>query len=63
MFLNDAGLRLKHEVDFLLGKEALIYPISLRSTGPFLPPQAVEDVSANNLTDFSQSRAAIRHTL
>jgi hypothetical protein len=22
---------------------SLIYPISLRSTGPFLPPQAVED--------------------
>ncbi len=24
-------------------RKALIYPISLRSTGPFLPPQAVED--------------------
>jgi hypothetical protein len=25
------------------GQSALIYPMSLRDTGPFLPPQAVED--------------------
>ena len=47
MFLNDAGLRLKHEVDFLL---------------VCLPPQAGEDefLTSNNLRDFLRFRAAIR---